>query len=60
MEEYSQYCIKYCPIGKPIAENYLKHHESVLDAVYDMKFFINNCKKKGCKYQKELEEFDKE
>lgn len=58
MYKCSEYCIKECPIGKPIAENYLHQSESILDAVYDMKCFVNNCKKKGCKHSKELEEFE--
>lgn len=55
---YSLYCIKECPIGKPISDKALDECESAFDAAFDMQVFVSRCMKEGCRYQKELQDYD--
>lgn len=55
----SFYCIRKCPIGKPVAEKILNECESGLDAGFDIGNFVDKCESNGCKYKEEMEEFDK-
>lgn len=59
MTEYSLYCIKGCPIGKPKSEEFLKVNNSGIDAAIDMQFFVDKCVMAGCTHEKERLEYDK-
>lgn len=57
MENFNLYCIKECPIGNPTSNKLLEENDSTIDAAIDMQIFVKKCQEKGCKYQKEMQEF---
>lgn len=48
------YCIKECPIGKVKSKELLNECESSIDAAFEMRDFVENCK---CPYSEELKDY---
>ena len=56
MIEEDKYCLEKCEVGKEQKRKALEECDSVYDAVFDVKKFIEECKKKCIKTDFSLEE----